>query len=162
MANPRPSFQSMWTEFAKIYGDGTVISVGEKIGGKVKENFDYGKVDPLRGWTNACAVRMSYSLNHSGVIIRKGPWNTVSGGDSRQYLFRVRDLMVFLEHQFGKPDMIKKNPKPSDFSGMRGIIVFNVQGWSNATGHATLWDGSSCSDKCFFPNSIEASIWLLK
>jgi hypothetical protein len=29
----------------------------------------------------------------------------------------------------------------------KGFIVFIVKGWSNATGHITLWDGLNCEDE---------------
>ena len=161
MASPRPKFQAMWHQFASIYGDGTVVSVGNKIGGKVKENIDLGVKDPKAGFTNACAIRMSYALNSSGIAIRQGTWKTVSGGDRMQYIYRVSDLTKFLTHTFGKPDKIVKTPKAGDFAGLKGIVVFGVK-WSDATGHATLWDGRICSDHCYFPVAAEASIWLLK
>lgn len=47
------------------------------------------------------------------------------------------------------------------FFGLKGILVFGVQ-WSDASGHATLWDGIRCSDHCYFPVAMEASIWFLK
>lgn len=31
-----------------------------------------------------------------------------------------------------------------ELSGKKGIIVFEVSGWSDATGHADLWDGAGC------------------
>lgn len=80
---------------------------------------------------------MSYALNNSGVNVPRGVWKTVSGGDRRQYIYRVADLITFLNHAFGKPDKTVKNPKASDFAGMKGVLVFAVQ-WSDATGHATL------------------------
>jgi hypothetical protein len=162
MAISRPLFRNMWHHFIVIYGDGKVPSVGDKIGGKVKENINLGLKSPELGFTNACALRMSYSLNRSGAIVQKGVWKSVSGVDKNQYIYRVSDLVKFLKKIFGEPDKVVKNPKPSDFSGMKGILVFGVKGWSDATGHATLWDGSICSDKCHFPVSIESSIWLLK
>jgi len=160
MAPPRPKFQIMWHHFITVYGDGSVPSVGEKIGGKVQENIELGVKDPKVGFTNACAIRMSYSLNNSGVTIPRGAWKTVSGGDKKQYIYRVSDLIKYLTHTFGKPDKAVRNPKPSDFAGLKGILVFSVQ-WSDATGHVTLWDGNSCSDHCYFPVAAEASIWLL-
>lgn len=63
----------MWNRFSYIYGDGKINTVGEKIGGHVKQNIDIGKKDPLHGFTNACAIRMSYALNYSGVLIMPGP-----------------------------------------------------------------------------------------
>jgi hypothetical protein len=157
----RPSFQAMWHQFLIIHGDGKLSSVGNKIGGKVQENIEMGLKDPKAGFRNACAIRMSYSLNNSGITIPKGEWKTVSGDDKRQYIYRVADLIKFLNHRFGEPDKTIRSPKPSDFAGLKGILVFGVQ-WSDATGHATLWDGGTCSDHCHFPIAAEASIWLLK
>lgn len=124
MPVPRPKFSSMWGRFTNIYGDGKVISVGNKIGGKVKENIDLGVKEPTLGFTNACALRMSYSLNYSGVVVSRGSWKTVSGKDNKWYIYRVRDLLKFLTHSFGKPDKTVKNPRPKDFSGEQGILVF--------------------------------------
>ena len=161
MAQPRPIFQTMWHHFVTIYDGGSILSVGKKIGGKVQENIELGVKDPKTGFTNACAIRMSYSLNNSGTFIYKGAWKTVSGGNKEQYIYRVSDLIKYLTQTFGKPDKVVKNPKPSDFANLKGILIFGVQ-WSDATGHATLWNGSGCSDHCYFPVAAEASIWLLK
>ncbi len=158
----RPSFFTMWSNFATIYGDGKLTTVGNKIGGKVQENIVLAEKNPLLGFNNACAICMSYSLNYSGIVITHGLWKTVSGADKKQYIYRVTDLLIFLTQTFGKPDKTILNPKPSDFSGVKGILIFNVQGWNNASGHATLWDGNLCSDHCYFPNASEASIWILK
>ncbi|WP_342358004.1 T6SS effector amidase Tae4 family protein [Lampropedia aestuarii] len=57
--------------------------------------------------------------------------------------------------------MTVKSPKSSDFSGKKGIIVFRVNQWSDATGHATVWNGTSCADACYFPESSEAFLWVL-
>lgn len=160
MSTPRPKFLTLWGNFKTIYADGKVISVGNKIGGKVKQNIDLGIKDATLGFTNACALRMSYALNYSGIGITRGSWQTVSGGDMKWYIFRVKDIIKFLNSSFGKPDKTIKSPKPQDFSKMQGIIIFNVN-WSDATGHVTLWDGSICSDHCYFPEAKEASIWLL-
>lgn len=157
----RPAFSSMWTNFTTIYGDGTVTGVGAKIGGKVGENITLGVTNPKAGFTNACAIRMSYSLNRSGSPVHRGPWATVSGGDGKLYVYRVRDLLKYLQTTFGSPDKTVKNPKPEDFTGDKGILVFDVR-WSDATGHATLWNGTGCSDHCYFPVASEASLWQLK
>ena len=161
MAVPRPRFSTMWAHFATIYGDGEITTVGNTIGGKVKENIDLGVKEPTLGFTNACALRMSYSLNYSGVLVTRGLWKTVSGDDKNWYIYRVTDLLKFLTQNFGAPDKTVKNPKPKDFQGEKGILVFRVN-WGDATGHATLWDGNVCSDHCYFPVSLEASIWHLK
>lgn len=157
----RPAFATMSSNFSTIYGDGTVPSVGRKIGGKVGDNIALGVKDPKAGFTNGCAIRMSYALNYSSSPVPRGTWSTVSGGDGKWYIFRVRDLIAYLHHAFGKADKTVKSPKPSDFAGMKGILVFNVQ-WRDATGHVTLWNGLTCSDHCYFPMASEASLWVLK
>lgn len=158
----RPSFSSVWNNFRYIYGNGSVVSVGDKIGGKVEQNFDLGVTSPQLGFTNACAVRMSYALNHSGVTIERGPWSTVSGEQGKQYIFRVRDMLKFLRHKFGKPDIAIQNPDMKELAGEKGILIFTVTGWSDATGHATVWNGNACGDRCYFSKASEVSLWRLK
>ena len=135
--------------------------VGDKIGGVIQKNFEMGVQDIEKspdsyptnpvGFTNACATRMSYVLNYSGVPITKNSlWQTVSGADHKNYIFRVRDMKAFLPHIFGKPD-IEKGPqaRPEDFSGKKGIIVFDVT-FSDASGHVTLWNGTQAVDEDYF------------
>ncbi|WP_239323964.1 T6SS effector amidase Tae4 family protein [Snodgrassella gandavensis] len=49
----------------------------------------------------------------------------------------------------------------------KGIILFEVSGWSDATGHATLFNGYKCYDSCYFnePESTyiaeRANFWSL-
>jgi len=157
----KPPFGIMWLNFKTIYGKGKITDVGDKIGGKVKHNIDLGVSEPTLGFTNACAIRMSYALNYSSITVNRGIWKTVSGSDGKWYIYRVRDLLKFLDNSFGPPDKTVKNPKPSDFSGLKGIIVFTVD-WQDATGHVTLWNGNLCSDNCHFPVASEASLWTLK
>ncbi len=161
MSKVRPSFIVAWKHFKKVYGKGEITSVGDLIGGKVKQNIDLGVKDSLLGFTNACAIRMSYTLNYSGILIKRGKWKTVSGSDTKWYIYRVRDLLKYLENSFGMPDKTVKNPKMKDFNGIKGILVFTVN-WRDATGHVTLWNGTICSDKCHFPVASEASLWILK
>jgi hypothetical protein len=95
------------------------------------------------------------------MVVGHGPWDTVSGRDKKLYIYRVADLRKFLEASFGKPDIVLRQATARDFVGLKGIIVFTHQ-WGNATGHATLWDGRTCSDHCYFPGSAKVEIWLLK
>ncbi len=156
----RPGFLQAWHRFSEV--NISVAEVGKKIGGNVGTNISLGEQDPTQGFTNACAIRMSYTLNYSSSKVERGPWKTVSGGDKNWYIFRVRDLIIYLHEKYGKPDKTIKNPTVKDFQGVNGILVFTVNGWSDASGHATLWNGTTCSDHCYFPVSSEASIWLLK
>ena len=56
----------------------------------------------------------------------------------------------------GKAEVVKY---PASGGGMlvgkKGVILFEVSGWSDAQGHATLFNGQSCYDHCYF-NEPEA------
>lgn len=91
------------------------------------------------GFENACAIRMSYVLNKTGFPIRKtSKFRMVSGGDRQQYIYRVDDMLAYLEHNLGRPDKTVHSPRPVAFANMRGILVVNGYGWIGAHGHATL------------------------
>ena len=151
----RPGFQKAWAAFAAIYGDGSLQHVAQKLGGKVQVNIDGGIFE------NACAIRMSHVLNETGFPISAAHGATVSGADNRRYLYRVRDLERHLRQRFGTPE-VDGPTRNADLSGKRGLLLFTVGGWNNATGHATLWDGRACSDRCYFPESSHVAFWELK
>jgi hypothetical protein len=141
-----------------------VSMVGKKIGGKVQQNID------AKIFKNACPIRMSYVLNHKGFpVTRIGSYAMVSGADNRLYLYRINDMLDYLERTLGKPDKTFKSPQQSDFAGMKGIILIKGHGWKDAKGHVTLWDGTKCSDQCHLLNDPDngsfvpetGSIWLL-
>jgi hypothetical protein len=136
----RPAFTLSWQRFSEV--NLPVTEVGKKIGGKVQENIDSGI------FQNACPIRMSYVLNRVGVPIPASGYAVVSGSDGKRYMFRVNEMMTFLEETFGTADQTAKSPQPKHFSGMKGIIVVKGHGWSNARGHVTLWNGTTCSDEC--------------
>jgi hypothetical protein len=159
----RPSFNHAWNAFRDVKLPVTLV--GQKIGGKVQQNID------ARIFRNACPIRMSYVLNHTGFpIAHMGPYATVTGADKRLYIYRVNDMLLYLERTLGKPDKIVTSPKPTDFSGMKGIIVVKGHGWKDAKGHVTLWDGNRCSDQCHLLNDPDngafvpetAAIWVLQ
>lgn len=156
----RPLFLQAWNRYSEI--NVSVSKVGEKIGGNVGLNIALGEKDPNQGFTNACAIRMSYVLNYTGSKINRGAWKTVSGKDKNWYIFRVRDFLKYMYEVYGQPDKTVVNPTVHDFKGLNGMLVFNVNGWNDASGHVTLWNGSACSDHCYFPLANEASIWILK
>lgn len=160
----RPSFNSAWNAFMAV--NVPVKAVGKKIGGKVGINTEIKK----GGFDNACPIRMSYVLNQTGIlIVKSGRYAMVSGGDGRQYIYRINDMLSYLEHTLGKPDKVVVAPKPSDFTNMKGIIVVKGHGWGNARGHVTLWNGTSCSDTCHLTDDPDngpfvpekAAIWVL-
>lgn len=151
----RPFFNAAWAASQKIYDpSNSGAKVAQVIGGNVAININ--NPNPLQQWKNTCAVRMSYILNESGTIIPATPQQTVSGADKRQYFYRVANLIRFLEFRWGKPEIITYPTSAEQMAGNKGLILFEVSGWSDAQGHATLFDGRFCYDHCYF-NSPEAS-----
>jgi hypothetical protein len=58
---------------------------------------------------------------------------------------------------WGKAEVVKYPPADGGtLAGRKGVILFEVSGWSNAEGHATLFDGRACYDHCYF-NAPEAN-----
>ena len=114
MPKPRPSFALAWSKFQEIDGDGSLTFVGDKIGGKIKQNFDLGQNG---GFTNGCATRMSYVFNYTGFAIHPGQWATVSGGDGKLYIYRVAEIRKFITATFGptgatsKSRLVRNSPK---------------------------------------------------
>jgi hypothetical protein len=96
MAQRRPFFGVAWTKFSEV--NVPVAQVGKKIGGKVEQNIASGT------FQNACPIRMSYVLNYTGVAIPRTGYAVVSGSDSKWYMYRVNDMMLFLEKTFGAAD----------------------------------------------------------
>ena len=163
MSMERPSLSKSKQAFKQVYDDigKTVSAVGKLIGGKVDYNIN--NLTPAQGqFQNACAIRMSYVLNKTGIKIPHKPGKTVSGGKGHWYLYKVKDLITYLKEIFGDPDQVIHMPTLSKVAAYKGIMVFEVDGWDDATGHATIWDGVGCSDKCYFTQSKKAYIWTLK
>lgn len=146
----RPSFSSAWAASLRIYdARNSAVKVANVIGGYVGKNIN--NPDPTKRWSNTCAVRMSYILNQSGMQIPRINGQTASGEDNKQYFFRVHDLIRFLKFRWGRPDIVKYPPSGGgELSGKKGVILFEVSGWSDARGHATLFNGLTCYDQCYF------------
>jgi len=146
----RPSFATAWTASQKIYSPvNSAARVASVIGGSVARNVNASEARVR--WENTCAVRMSYILNQSGMHIPHIVGKTVSGDDKRWYFYRVRELIAFLTRQWGKPEVVAYPPSGGGaLAGKRGVILFEVSGWSDAGGHATLFDGQTCYDHCYF------------
>ncbi|MBA1376455.1 type VI secretion system amidase effector protein Tae4 [Pseudomonas brassicacearum] len=146
----RPSFSSAWAASQRIYDP---INPSEKvatiIGGNVALNINSSH--PTARWVNTCAVRMSYILNYSGSLIPHIRGKTVSGADKRWYFHLVKDLISYLEQQWGRAETVKYPAADGGtLAGKKGLILFEISGWDDAKGHATLFDGRMCYDHCYF------------
>lgn len=146
----RPRFNDAWAASLRIYDrDNSAARVAEVIGGYVAKNIN--NPNPDQRWKNTCAVRMSYILGEAGLTLPAIRGKTVSGADKRQYFFRVRDLIYFLTRHWGKPEVVDYPASGGGIlAGRQGVILFEVSGWDDALGHATLYDGSICYDNCYF------------
>lgn len=154
----RPKLSKAWQTFQDV--DKSVSEVGKFIGGKV--NYNINVLKPSEGrFENACAIRLSYVLNNSGVHISPIAGQTVSGKSGNWYIFRVKTLIQFLKKKFGEPDHVIEKPTAKKLDTHKGIVVFEVNQWIDASGHATIWNGTNCADKCYFPESKRALIWTL-
>ncbi|MEW6761429.1 MAG: T6SS effector amidase Tae4 family protein [Pseudomonadota bacterium] len=163
----RPS----WADMRKHYPDKNIrteVLYDTMIGGRFKGAYK------LAAYENTCAVRMSYALNRSGLKMGEAPSTDGSpkGADGYRYWIRVSDLKPHLIKQFkgadeeltlptipasmigNVPAMREKYSKRRDLAqawldtklaGRNGIVVFDVTGWGNASGHFTLWDGKAKS-----------------
>ena len=146
----KPNFATAWAAAIDIYDPADAAErVAMVIGGQVDRNIHSS--DPALRWVNTCAVRMSYILNKSGALVPKITDQTVSGADGHQYFYRVKDLINYLKKEWGQPAIVKyPQPGGGTLAGKKGVILFEVSGWSNAQGHATLFNGSTCYDHCYF------------
>lgn len=155
----RPKLFQALNSFKEV--NKTTAEVGTLIGGKVDYNIN--TLTPVQGrFENACAIRMSYVINKTGTKIPHISGQTVSGKNGNWYIFKVKTLIQYLNKIYGKPDHVIENPTTSKITKFKGILVFEVDQWSDASGHATIWDGTNCSDKCYFTQSKRAYLWTLK
>lgn len=147
-----------YIQMETYYPFGSVQDVKSLIGGGVNQNWI----------TNTCVVRVSRSLNYAGDPI---PGNfkgllTVKGGDGKRYALRVREFKKYLISKYGQPDVTHTNTSlsaniPNSFIGKQGIIMFEVSGWSDATGHVTLWDGFDCvNNENYWSRAQKVFLWV--
>ncbi|MCW8935782.1 MAG: type VI secretion system amidase effector protein Tae4 [Gammaproteobacteria bacterium] len=158
----RPKLNLTLKAFKEVYNTTVkdVPAVGTFIGGNVNHNIN--NLTPAEGkFENACAIRMSYALNKAGSKVPFIRGKTVSGKNGNWYIYTVETLKQHLIDTFGEADVSVTTPKPLDFKNKKGILIFDVN-WQDATGHATIWDGVNCSDKCYFPKASKAYLWELK
>jgi hypothetical protein len=143
-----PAFDKIWA----AYPHGEASEVKKLIGGAVDA-----------AWiTNTCAIRVSRALNEAGFAIPRtvAGLNTVRGGDNKRYAYRVAELRRYMRTVLGRPDITSSNP--DDFIGKKGLIVFEVRGWSDATGHFDLWDGTQPAHAEYFDRASSVQLWLAK
>lgn len=125
-----------YPKYGRDYPNGgiTDIQFANMIGGKVKLNIDN------KYFSNTCALRVCYTLNRSGESI---PYinSLTSSENGAWHIFRVAVLINYMTETYGSPNVVSSDP--NQFTGLKGIIIYDTGSlWSDATGHATLWNGS--------------------
>lgn len=150
--SPIPDFDEMWAYFPT----GESEDVRDRIGGGVDADHI----------TNTCVIRVSRCLNYTGNPIPKSSEEFVTklGKDKKHYGLRVKEFKKYMLKTYGKPTLKHTfegdgGPVPDVFKNRRGIIMFDVRVWTDATGHFTLWNGKTCADKCHFDKAKEVWLW---
>jgi hypothetical protein len=142
-------FSRMWSEYPR----GEADEVKALIGGDVNADWI----------TNTCVIRVSRSFNYAGqpLAVRPPGMSTIKGGDGKRYGIRVREMKVFLRTTQGAPQLSLplSGDVPAELGGRRGVICFDVTGWSDATGHFDLWDGDACANHGYFERASRVHLW---
>ena len=76
--------------------------------------------------------RVSRSLNYAGHTVSYIPPNlTVSGSDDKWYIYRVAELIKYLERNFGPPDsVLNSKPFQKELGGGKGNVMRARIAWS--------------------------------
>ena len=152
----RPKFFDLWNNYPIAT---SAPQAYQLVGGDAYKLF----LENPNGYANACALRLSRAMNYGGMPIKSTEKGYhVKGGDGKNYLLRVRDMINFVKTNFGEPDLILKPKMKENVSvqlkNKKGVIIFKVQGWEGATGHVTLWDGMLCGDHCYFVHPDQPNV----
>ena len=151
----RPSFADVERNY--LGEDHSSKDVYEKIGGRVGMNY-HPEDEAGTPESNSCTLRNCYALNRSGTPIKTDVKGVLygTGGDGKKYIYRVKDYIKYTTAKWGAPDIVR-SPGDSDyltaFSGKKGVIAFVITGWGDATGHVTIYNGSTCGNHCYFTDS---------
>lgn len=142
----KPNFELMWKLFPDHAKYPTLRTVHNAIGGTLKANIDVPGFEGSTG--NTCAVRMSRALNYSTMpispkLVKSLGLATMTGADGRNYIYRVQDMRKYLDAALGVNPLIALNDFGHAFGGRKGIMAFDVSGWTNASGHLALWNGKA-------------------
>jgi hypothetical protein len=168
-----PSFSKLESNYPKYgpqYSNGGVsdLEFAKLAGGKVQYNIElFYKSGGSNGFGNTCALRVSYALTESGESLPKvpGPGNSSSDRNGKWLYPKVATLIKQLSLIYGSPKIVNSS-NINDFKGLKGIIVFHTGDmYSDATGHATLWDGNNAlgGNHNYIPlmgNGVSASLWI--
>lgn len=159
---PLRGFNALWSGYPNTEPTSALLDMifGEKSkktpGVTINWVLNSGEV------TNTCCIRLSHALN-SGLnpIIKIGSIEMITGIKGK-YILKVSHMSKYLSLIYGKPDVnVSGDSKKFQDAviGEKGIIVFKVRGWSDASGHIDLWDGKKAKRKEYFSFSSGIQLW---
>ncbi len=159
-----------------VFGDPAVFQ-------RLVDAYHHGTVEDVKAtlgrskedWiTNTCAIRLSFALNYSGVegfpvdrslVGESKKINFITNKNDPQkgfaYIYRVDEFANYMLKKYGKPQVWARrqdNPRAAVW-GKKGIILFVVKGWDDATGHFDLWDGQKAAHQEYFDQSSDVFLW---
>lgn len=139
-----PNFNLMWEQFPDHDRYPDLVTLFTFIGGQLAKNINVPGFGPNG---NTCAVRMSRAFNYgempiSAKTVKLLHLNPLVGDDKRLYLFRVSEMRTYIAKSVGAAPITVTKNFDTAFGGKRGIVAFTVEGWSDASGHLALWNGS--------------------
>ncbi len=140
----KPSFELMWSSFPDHIKYPTLRELHNHIGGALAKNIDVPGFGPTG---NTCAVRMSRALNYGNLpispkLVKQLKMSAMTGEDGKLYIFRVRDMKTYLAKALAVHPVKVTKDFGQAFLGKSGIVSFDVVGWSDASGHLALWNGT--------------------
>jgi uncharacterized membrane protein YgcG len=154
-----PSYADFNASYPKsIYGgEMAAADVYALVGGPI---LDLYNSDPAK-YGNACALRVSRALNYSGVTIPSIFNETYQGGDGKFYFLSAAKLYAWMMRTFGTANAIVVDKSQggtngsnflSHLYGNQGVYIMQASypGQFRATGHATIFTGTSCLGNCYF------------
>lgn len=120
--------------------------------------------------TNTCAIRLSYALNYSGVVIPHIQGQTFQGDDGLYYFKAAYQINIWMRKTFGTNPATSTTPFNSNhhyfsgaqagvhganlpvlLNGIKGIYSIYSSNFSWASGHADLLNNNAtCGNNCHF------------
>lgn len=166
---PRPNFSNVNNQYPKTSDKNDDMPPGQLaslIGGQVLSEFNNGS------FQNACAIRLSYALNHSGISIPEIPGKTWKGSDGKNYFREAAQLKAWLTQTFGEPDVVLSSDTQTPLQMRQSLLGFHNRGIYlmlpkdraafQASGHATLWGGlNAIGGKNYLGYAGKVFLWRL-
>lgn len=96
-------------------------------------------------YQNTCATRMSYASVQGMIKFLKIQFKgrDVNPLDEKK-IIQIKEINKIKEVEVLTDNAINKFI--NDITNKKGIIIYEIPIWPDATGHVTLWDGKECVD----------------